>query len=52
MSVNTDSPEMNLELKKDLVDTSVSDAKWLLGSVAALGLFVILTGLFASTLAV
>jgi hypothetical protein len=47
MSVNTPSQETEYE-----VDTSINDAKWLLGSVATLGFIVIGLGLFASTLAV
>lgn len=52
MPLNTDNTETNFEFDDNLVDTSVSDAKWLLGSVATLGFFVIAVGLFASTLAV
>lgn len=42
----------DIESTDHLLDTSVSDAKWLLGSVATLGFFVMVVGLFASTLAV
>lgn len=47
MPVNTPAQETEYE-----VDTSINDAKWLLGSVATLGFIVIGFGLFASTLAV
>ena len=47
MPVNTPSQETQYE-----ADTSINDAKWLLGSVATLGFIVIGLGLFASTLAV
>jgi len=47
MPFNTPSQETQYE-----VDTSINDAKWLLGSVATLCFIVIGLGLFASTLAV
>ena len=37
-----------LPIDDPVMDTSVSDAKWLLGSVAAIGLFVVSMGMFAS----
>lgn len=52
MSLNTEQTETGFELEDNLIDTSVNDAKWLLGSVATLGFIVICLGLFASTLAV
>lgn len=52
MPLNTDQSETGFEFDDNLLDTSVNDAKWLLGSVATLGFIVICLGLFASTLAV
>lgn len=52
MPLNTEQPETGFEFEDNMMDTSVNDAKWLLGSVATLGFVVIGLGLFASTLAV
>ncbi len=52
MSTQTNSPDTTFELEENLIDTSIDDAKWLLGGVATLGFIVIGLGLFASTLAV
>lgn len=52
MPLNSKTAETDFETTDHLMDTSVSDAKWLLGSVATLFLFVLALGLFASTLAV
>lgn len=52
MSLDSQTQDKNIELNDTLIDSSISDAKWLLGSVATLGLFVFLVGLFASTLTV
>lgn len=52
MSLNTDHNETVFEFEDNLIDTSVNDAKWLLGSVAMLGFIVIGLGLLASTLTV
>ncbi len=52
MPAQTDSPETEIEFEENLIDTSINDAKWLLGSVATLGFIVMSLGLFASTLAV
>ena len=49
MSENT---KADLNQEDNLVDTSINDAKWLLGGVATLGFLVMSLGLFASTLAV
>ncbi len=52
MSVSNEDIESGLEATDHLLDTSINDAKWLLGSVATLGFLVIGLGLFASTLTV
>lgn len=52
MSLNTEQTKTDFEFDDNLIDTSINDAKWLLGSVATLGFIVIGLGLFASTLAV
>ena len=52
MSVSNEDIESGIKTTDPLLDTSVNDAKWLLGSVATLGFFVMAVGLFASTLAV
>lgn len=52
MPLNTDQSKTDFEFDDNLLDTSINDAKWLLGSVATLGFIVIGLGLFASTLAV
>jgi len=52
MSVSDENIEVGSESKDHLLDNSVNDAKWLLVSVATLGLFVMALGLFASTLTV
>lgn len=52
MPRNTEMMNDTIEFEENHMDTSISDAKWLLGGVAALGLIVIGLGLFASTLAV
>lgn len=52
MSVSNEDIDSSLNATDPMLDTSVNDAKWLLGSVATLGFFVMAVGLFASTLAV
>lgn len=52
MSTDTKKADSSYELEDNLMDTSIDDARWLLGSVATLGFIVIGLGLFASTLAV
>ena len=49
MSENTNADQ---DLEDNLIDTSINDAKWLLGGVATLGFLVMSLGLFASAMAV
>jgi hypothetical protein len=51
MSTKTDKNENNIENQEYLMDSSIDDAKWLLASVATLGLLVMSLGLIASSLA-
>lgn len=51
MTSKTNEKERKLENQDYLMDTSVDDAKWLLASVATLGLLVMSLGLIASSLA-
>ncbi len=51
MTVKTETAESTFKMEDNQLDTSIDDAKWLLGGVATLGFIVIGLGLFASTLA-
>lgn len=51
MSEDNQKQETNVNFEDVLIDTSISDAKWLLGSVATLGMFVLVLGLVANSLA-
>ena len=51
MTNKSDNTQSDLKFEDSHMDTSIDDAKWMLGGVATLGLIVMSLGLFASTLA-
>ncbi len=52
MSLNSENTNDKNEIENNLIDSSIDDARWLLGGVAMLGFLVMGFGLLASTLTV
>lgn len=52
MTPNTEQSDTTTSLEDNFMDTSINDARWLLGGVATLGMIVMALGVIANALAV